>query len=114
MGDAPWPLELILHEGRGCVEIAYDDGVRFEIAGPLLRAMSPSASDRGHQGGADHPIARDFTGVRVAAIDPVGAYAVRLRFTDGHDTGLFTWSALRRIGRDQKALEAEHARSLLG
>jgi len=106
----PWPLELRLRRSARRLEIDFDDGARFDLPAALLRAMTPSAAERGHGAPTDQPIAKDFSGVGLATVQPVGAYAVRLVFDDGHDSGLYTWASLYRIGRDRVALEAAHAR----
>ena len=108
--SAPWPVELRLRRAARRLEIDFDDGAHFELPAALLRAMTPSAAERGHTGGADHPLAKDFSTVALIGAQPVGAYAVRLSFNDGHDSGLYTWAALHRIGRERIKLEAEHAR----
>ncbi len=92
----------------GQVEIDFDDGSSHVLPAALLRALTPSAADRGHGAASQQPLARRFDGVAVLAAHPVGAYAVRLVFDDGHDTGLYTWSALYRFCRDRDRLIAEH------
>ncbi len=105
---APWPVELRLRRADRRLEIDFDDGMTFDLSVALLRAMSPSAADRGHRGGSETPLPIDCDGVALLAAEPVGAYAVRLVFDDGHDTGLYTWAALRRFGEEQDRLIAEH------
>jgi DUF971 family protein len=95
------------------MEVGFDTGERFEIPAELLRVMTPAADERGHGGPALKPLAMDKAGVGIADVTPVGRYAVRIAFDDGHDTGLYTWEALHRLGRDRERLEAEH-RALLG
>jgi DUF971 family protein len=95
------------------MEVGFDTGERFEIPAELLRVMTPAADERGHGGPALKPLAVDKAGVGIADVTPVGRYAVRIAFDDGHDTGLYTWEALHRLGRDRERLEAEH-RALLG
>ena len=97
-----------MRRGAGLVDIDFDTGEAFTVAAPLLRAMTPSAADRGHGPATDGPLPKPFTGVAVLDAHPVGAYAVRLVFSDGHDSGLYTWAALHRIGRDQDRLAKEH------
>lgn len=105
----PWPVELRIQRGAGRLEIDFDNGARFDLPAPLLRAMTPSAADRGHGGVENAPLAKSFDGVSLLDAHPVGAYAVRLVFDDGHDTGLYTWAALYSIGRDKDRLTAEHS-----
>ena len=110
MSDAPWPVEIKVRQAGRRLDVAFDDGDRFEIPASLLRVMTPSAEARGHGPAvADpKPIAEDKSGVAVTAVTPIGRYAVRIAFDDGHDTGLYTWAALHRIGKDRAKLEAEH------
>jgi DUF971 family protein len=110
--SAPWPVELRLHRVARTLEVDFDDGSTFELAVSLLRAMTPSAAERGHAGGADAPLPKAFDGVTLLAAQPVGAYAVRLVFDDGHDSGLYTWEALHRIGRDQVRLLAQQRKGV--
>lgn len=115
MSDAPWPTELKVREAGRRLDVAFDTGARFEIPAGLLRVMTPSAEARGHgpPDASPKPIALDASGVAIAAVTPIGRYAVRIAFDDGHDSGLYTWAALHRIGRDRARLEAEHA-ALMG
>jgi DUF971 family protein len=98
---APWPLRLTV---RRAVEITFDDGARFVLPARLLRAMTPSAEAHGHGGPDFQPVAAD-PAVALVEATPVGRYAVRLRFDDGHASGLYTWERLHRIGRERAALE---------
>ncbi len=74
--------------------------------------MTPSAAERGHGGGGDTPLPNAFDRVALLAAQPVGAYAVRLVFDDGHDSGIYTWEALHRWGQDKTRLLAEHRKIL--
>lgn len=112
MTAEPWPVELVVRRAARRLDVAFDDGRRFEIPAGLLRAMTPAADERGHGGPALKPLPLDKPDVGIVAVTPVGRYAVRIAFDDGHDTGLYTWSALYGIGRDRARLEAEH-RALL-
>jgi DUF971 family protein len=109
---APWPLELRIRRAARVLEVDFDTGETHAIPASLLRAMTPSAAERGHGGGSQEPLAKDFSGVGLIGATPVGAYAVRLGFDDGHDSGLYTWASLYRIGRDQAQLSEEHRRLL--
>ena len=83
------------------LEVAYADGLRYELPCEYLRVFSPSAEVWGH--GAQEPaLIGGKRGVNIARIEPVGQYAVRLVFDDGHDTGLYSWNVLRELGRDQE------------
>jgi DUF971 family protein len=95
---APWPAELRLNAAKDILTIRFDNGEAFELAAEYLRVESPSAEVQGHG-----PIERTFVPgkrhVKVKALEPVGHYAVRIIFDDGHDSGLFTWAYLRELGQ---------------
>lgn len=99
---APWPTEIRLKQDRRTLAVAFDDGVSQYLPAELLRVLSPSAEVQGHS-----PEQRKTVGgkanVAIVEVEPVGNYAVRLVFDDGHDTGLFSWGYLRKLGdeRDQ-------------
>ena len=95
----PWPTEIRVKRSERTVRIAFDNGQAFVMSAEYLRVMTGSALDRGH-GEARPPVAGK-QGVGVAEISPIGRYAVRIRFDDGHDTGLYSWDALYDLGRDQ-------------
>ena len=95
----PWPTEIRVKRSERTVRIAFDDGQAFVMPAEYLRVMTGSALDRGH-GEARPPVAGK-QGVGVAEISPIGRYAVRIRFDDGHDTGLYSWDALYDLGCDQ-------------
>ena len=97
---APWPTELHLKRAERILEIAFDDGLRFALPAELLRVESPSAEVRGHNA-AERRIPGGKRGVGIDAVEPVGHYAVRLRFDDGHDSGIYTWVFLRELGQTQ-------------
>jgi DUF971 family protein len=105
--SAPWPLELRVRRQAKTLQIDFDDGQSFDLPAALLRAMTPSAAERGHGRATDAPIQRDFSGVALLAAQPVGAYAVRLTFDDGHDSGIYTWPALYGFGANKAKLIAE-------
>jgi len=96
----PWPTELRFQKGRAELLIRFDDGHEAAIPYELLRVESPSAETKGHGGDRPPPPAKKRT-VGVLGAEPVGRYALRIRFDDGHDTGLFTWAYLRELG-DEK------------
>jgi DUF971 family protein len=95
----PWPTDLVFDREAKLLRIAFDDGAKFEVPFELLRVESPSAENKGH-GGAAPPPAIGKANVGVVAAEPVGRYAVRISFDDGHDTGLYTWDLLYELGRD--------------
>lgn len=91
------PTELKLRTKSRVLEVAFDDGSRFELPFEYLRVFSPSAEVRGHGPGQETlQLGKHEVGIK--AIDPIGNYAVRLVFDDGHDTGLYTWDYLHELG----------------
>jgi DUF971 family protein len=99
----PWPAELRHVRAERRLEIDFDDGVSASLPAELLRVESPSAEVQGH-GGVDKRIVPAKRAVAITAIEPVGNYAVRIRFDDGHDTGIFTWRYLRELADDQEGI----------
>jgi DUF971 family protein len=97
---APRPTEIVLHRAARMLEVAFDSGERFELPAEYLRTHSPSAEVQGH-GPGQRVLVGGKGDVNIAAIEPVGQYAVLLRFDDGHDTGIFAWDTLYALGRDQ-------------
>ena len=90
------PTDIRLHRQSRSLEVAWPDGRRDALPLEYLRVFSPSAEVRGHGGGEPQLVGGKRT-VNVTAVEPVGRYAVRLRFDDGHDTGLYSWPALREL-----------------
>ncbi len=94
----PIPTEIKLRSRSRVLEVAFDDGSRYELPFEYLRVYSPSAEVRGHGPGQETlQLGKHEVGVR--SVDPIGNYAVRLVFDDGHDTGLYTWAYLHELGR---------------
>lgn len=98
MSTRTWPTELRFSEAKKALSIAFDDGATFSLPYKTLRLESPSAEVQGHGSGPKPPppVISDDLGVDKA--DPVGRYAVRIFFSDGHSSGLFTWAYLRERG----------------
>ena len=94
----PWPTELRFQKDRAELLIRFDDGHEAAIPYELLRVESPSAETKGHGGDRPPPPAKKRK-VGVIGAEPVGRYALRIRFDDGHDTGLYTWGYLHELGR---------------
>ena len=113
---APWPVSLTLNRGENRLEIAFDTGESFALDAEFLRVMTPSAADRGHGPAAGPGVGgRTVAGkaqVRLDALTPIGRYAVRLSFDDGHDTGLYTWAFLFQLGQDKAALWQDYLAAL--
>jgi len=98
----PVPAEIKLRKASRVLEVSFADGSRFQLPFEYLRVHSPSAEVKGHGPGQEVLVlGKESVGVR--AIEPVGQYAVRLVFDDGHDTGLYTWKYLHELGREQEA-----------
>jgi DUF971 family protein len=96
----PWPAELRLKSAEKVLEVTFDDGTRFRLPAEYLRVESPSAEVQGHGPGQKQLVhGRAHVGIR--AVEPVGNYAVRLVFDDGHDTGIYSWRYLHELGREQ-------------
>jgi len=110
--DSP-PTEIHLRRRSRVVEVAFADGARYTLSFEYLRTHSPSAEVQGHGPGQDVlQIAKENVGIR--AIEPVGQYAVRIVFDDGHDTGLYTWQGLRDLGTRFEANWARYLERLAG
>jgi len=96
----PVATEIKLRQRSRLLEVSFEDGARFQLPFEYLRVSSPSAEVKGHGPGQEVLVlGKENVGIR--AIEPVGQYAVRLVFDDGHDTGLFTWKYLHELGREQ-------------
>ena len=107
----PWPTELKLSKDRRLLTVAFDDGVRVELPAEFLRVLSPSAEVQGHSPEQRVTVAGKRH-VKIRDLVPVGNYAVKIVFDDGHDTGLFTWSYLDQLGREKDKRWAQYLREL--
>ena len=101
MSEASYPMdpptEIRLKKAERVLVVSFADGARYELSCEYLRVFSPSAEVRGH--GLQEPLlVKGKQGVGIARIDPIGNYAVKLTFDDGHDTGLYSWDFLRELG----------------
>jgi DUF971 family protein len=99
----PAPTEITLHAKSQVLEIGFADGKRFRLPAEFLRVYSPSAEVRGH-GPGQEVLQAGKKDVAITAVEPVGHYAVQLRFSDGHDTGIYSWDLLYDYGERQEAL----------
>lgn len=97
------PSEITLHQKTRVLEIAFDDGERFSLPAEYLRVYSPSAEVRGH-GEGQEVLQVGKRNVNIANLEPVGQYALKITFDDGHDSGLYSWDYLYGLGRDQEIL----------
>ncbi len=96
----PRPTDIRLHQASRKLEISFDDGASFTLPCEYLRVYSPSAEVRGHGPGQD-VLQTGKEQVNIVGIEPVGLYAIKLTFTDGHDTGLYSWDYLYDLGLHQ-------------
>ena len=104
---SPKPTEITVHQASRLLEIAFDDGRRFRIPFELMRVYSPSAEVQGH-GPGQEVLQTGKRGVGIVALEPVGHYAVQPTFSDGHDTGIYSWDLLYRLGAEEAALWARY------
>jgi DUF971 family protein len=91
----PWPTELRLKKKENCLLVTFDDGKSASLSALRLRENSPSAEVKGH--GGKKPDVKIDPAVRIEALEPVGNYAVRIIFSDGHSTGLYSWEVLYEL-----------------
>lgn len=94
----PWPIEIRLLRSEKALEVAFDDGETFRYPAELLRVETPSAEAKGHGGEPRQPVTGKKN-VGIDAVEPVGNYAIRILFDDGHDTGIYSWRFLRALAR---------------
>ncbi len=95
--NTPKPSNITYHQKSRILEIAFDEGSTFEMGAEFLRVHSPSAEVQGH-GPGQSVLQLDKENVSIEAIEPVGNYAVILRFSDDHDTGIYSWDTLYDLG----------------
>ncbi|HUM95314.1 MAG TPA: DUF971 domain-containing protein [Candidatus Competibacter sp.] len=107
------PTEIKLHQASRVLEVAFEDGSRFQLPCEYLRVFSPSAEVRGH-GPNTATLVTGKEKVNIEAIEPVGNYAVKLVFDDGHSTGLYSWNVLHDLGADQESNWQDYLRRLAG
>ncbi|MDH4449062.1 MAG: DUF971 domain-containing protein [Rhodoferax sp.] len=100
---APLPQDITVHGQSRVLEVGFSDGARFRIPFELMRVYSPSAEVQGH-GPGQETLQTGKRDVELDALDPVGNYAVQPRFSDGHDTGIYTWDYLYFLGSQQARL----------
>lgn len=103
MDTTPQPTEIKLHQKSRVMEVAFSDGKRFELSYELLRVYSPSAEVQGH-GPGEEVLQVGKRDVDIVALEPVGNYAVQPTFSDGHDTGIYSWERLYWLGANRDAL----------
>jgi DUF971 family protein len=109
--ETAWPTEIRLLEGKHTLAISFDDGTRYELPAEYLRVESPSAEVQGHRP-EEKTILGGKRNVKIMSVEPIGTYAVRLGFDDGHNTGLFEWGYLRRLGDEREAIWGAYLQAL--
>lgn len=107
----PLPISLTLHQRSRLLEVGFDDGKTFRIPFELMRVYSPSAEVQGH-GPGQEVLQTGKREVGIVTLEPVGNYAVKPVFSDGHDSGLYSWDLLYRLGERQEALWQDYERRL--
>lgn len=105
--ETPVPTEIRLHQKSRVLEIAFADGRSFRLPFEFLRVYSPSAEVRGH-GPGQEVLQVGKRDVDIRALEPVGSYAVQPMFSDGHNTGIYTWDYLYELGENQERLWSEY------
>lgn len=103
MTESEWPDEVRLLNGGQTLSLRFAGNKGFDLPAEYLRVESPSAEVKGHGPGQETLVAGKRH-VRITSLDPVGTYAIRIIFDDGHSTGLFTWDYLVKLGREHEAL----------
>jgi DUF971 family protein len=103
MKSTPHPTEIKLHQISRVMEVAFDDGSRFSMPYEFLRVYSPSAEVRGH-GTGQETLQVGKSDVTITEVEAVGHYAIRPKFSDGHESGLYSWEYLHQLGTGQSAL----------
>ena len=107
----PTPQSLTVHEKSHVLEVAFSDGAVFRIPFELMRVYSPSAEVQGH-GPGQGVLQTGKRDVKLVGVEPVGNYAVKPTFSDGHDSGIFTWAYLYELGQQQDALWVQYNEQL--
>jgi DUF971 family protein len=104
------PTDITISSDKQTMTVAFDDGLSFALAAEMLRVESPSAEVQGHGGQKEIIGGKQY--VQITNLEPVGNYAIRILFDDGHDTGLFTWSYLYEMGLGQAEIWSAYTRAL--
>lgn len=109
--DSPRPIDIRLHQASRLLEIKFDNNMECMLSCEFLRVYSPSAEVRGH-GAGQETLQIGKEDVNITAIEPVGNYAVKLVFSDGHDTGLFSWDYLYELANNYQAMWQDYVTKL--
>jgi DUF971 family protein len=111
MNQSPVPTSITVHQKSRVLDIEFDDGAAFSLPFELLRVYSPSAEVRGH-GQGQEVLQLGKREVGISALEPVGNYAVQPTFTDGHNTGLYSFDYLYKLGSEKQALWQDYLKRL--
>jgi DUF971 family protein len=103
----PVATDITLHQKSRVMEITFSDGRSFRLPYELLRVYSPSAEVRGH-GPGQEVLQTGKRNVEIRALEPVGSYAVQPQFSDGHNTGIYSWDYLYELGQNQEKLWSQY------
>ena len=109
--NIPVPTALKLHNVSRLLEVSFDDGSNYQMPFEFLRVYSPSAEVRGH-GVGQGTLQTGKREVTITGIEPVGNYAVKITFSDGHNSGLYSWDVLHTLGSQQEALWQDYLKQL--
>lgn len=110
-GDRVWPEEIGVDRAARTLHIAFETGERFELGAELLRVYSPSAEVQGHSPAEKQTVAGKKA-VNISDVEPVGNYAIRIVFDDGHHTGIYSWTYLHELGHRQEQLMEDYEAEL--
>lgn len=109
--DTPIPTEIKLHQKSRLLELTYESGESHQLSCEFLRVFTPSAEARGH-GPGQETLQTGKRTVEISRIEPVGTYALRLVFSDGHDSGLYSWDLLYNLGQHQEELWNDYLKQI--
>ncbi len=101
-----WPSEVRLNPERDLLTVSFDNGERFRLRAEYLRVESPSAEVRNH--GGPKTIVKGKEQLKIAGLEPVGNYALRILFDDGHDSGIYSWDYLYKLGAEEAEIWATY------
>ena len=110
-GTEHWPTEVRVNRSERWIEVDFDNGVTFRYPAELLRVESPSAEVQGHSA-HQKTIVAGKARVGIVEVEPVGHYAIRIRFDDGHATGIYSWRYLYEMGENKESLEKAYLDAL--
>ena len=109
--NAPWPTDIKILPNKAAIEVSFDNGEVLRLEAELLRVFSPSAEVQGH-GNDEKKLVPAKRHVTISDIKPIGHYAARIIFSDGHDTGLFTWETIYDYGRRSEQMMKDYSEEL--